>query len=248
VWVSVDNDWGKVDCHTVLVYGERGNVFGVCSPELSTSLTAASSAAVDELGLGVAGPGRVAALRAAPRGHLHGWPLGGRYFFDGAGASRWASRPLKLPGGRADLPGVNLCLVGVVVRLLAWSSACWACWLAWSAPLLGALRALVGLLGLVVRLLHLALDLLHLALRLLRALAGLLRLVLRLLGLALRLLQLVLGLLGLALRLLGLILGLPRLDLRLLGGAPGLLRPLPCVVGIVLCHASLVFHSLQVPL
>ncbi len=25
VWLSVDNDWGEVDCHAVLVYGQRGN-------------------------------------------------------------------------------------------------------------------------------------------------------------------------------------------------------------------------------
>ncbi len=37
VWVSVDNDWGKVDCHAVLVYGQRGNVFDVYSPENSRS-------------------------------------------------------------------------------------------------------------------------------------------------------------------------------------------------------------------
>lgn len=35
VWISVDNDWGKVDCHAVLVYGQRGNVFDVYSPEVS---------------------------------------------------------------------------------------------------------------------------------------------------------------------------------------------------------------------
>jgi hypothetical protein len=35
VWVSVDNNWGEVDCHAVLVYGRRGNVFDVYSPELS---------------------------------------------------------------------------------------------------------------------------------------------------------------------------------------------------------------------
>ena len=35
VWVSVDNSWGKVDCHAVLVYGQRGNVFDVYSPEVS---------------------------------------------------------------------------------------------------------------------------------------------------------------------------------------------------------------------
>ncbi len=35
VWVSVDNDWGEVDCHAVLVYGQRGNVFDVYSPEVS---------------------------------------------------------------------------------------------------------------------------------------------------------------------------------------------------------------------
>ena len=35
VWVSVDNDWGEVDCHAVLVYGRRGNVFDVYSPELA---------------------------------------------------------------------------------------------------------------------------------------------------------------------------------------------------------------------
>lgn len=37
VWVSVDNDWGQVDCHAVLVYGQRGNVFDVYSPEVSRS-------------------------------------------------------------------------------------------------------------------------------------------------------------------------------------------------------------------
>jgi hypothetical protein len=35
VWVSVDNDWGEVDCHAVLIYGQRGNVFDVYSPEVS---------------------------------------------------------------------------------------------------------------------------------------------------------------------------------------------------------------------
>jgi hypothetical protein len=37
VWLSVDNDWGEVDCHAVLVYGQRGNVFDVYSPEISRS-------------------------------------------------------------------------------------------------------------------------------------------------------------------------------------------------------------------
>jgi hypothetical protein len=37
VWVSVDNDWGNVDCHAVLVYGQRDNVFDVYSPEVSGS-------------------------------------------------------------------------------------------------------------------------------------------------------------------------------------------------------------------
>jgi hypothetical protein len=37
VWVSLDNDWGEVDCHAVLVYGQRGNVFDVYSPEASRS-------------------------------------------------------------------------------------------------------------------------------------------------------------------------------------------------------------------
>ncbi|MGH3717581.1 MAG: hypothetical protein ACRDRI_01835 [Pseudonocardiaceae bacterium] len=37
VWVSVDNDWGEVDCHAVLVYGRRGEVFDVYSPEVSGS-------------------------------------------------------------------------------------------------------------------------------------------------------------------------------------------------------------------
>lgn len=35
VWVSIDNDRDEVDCHAVLVYGQRGNVFDVYSPELS---------------------------------------------------------------------------------------------------------------------------------------------------------------------------------------------------------------------
>jgi hypothetical protein len=35
VWLSIDNDCGEVDCHAVLVYGQRGNVFDVYSPELS---------------------------------------------------------------------------------------------------------------------------------------------------------------------------------------------------------------------
>lgn len=37
VWISVDNDWGEVDCHAVLVHGRRGSVFDVYSPELSRS-------------------------------------------------------------------------------------------------------------------------------------------------------------------------------------------------------------------
>jgi hypothetical protein len=37
VWISVDNNWGDVDCHAVLVYGQRGNVFEVYSPEVSRS-------------------------------------------------------------------------------------------------------------------------------------------------------------------------------------------------------------------
>jgi hypothetical protein len=37
VWLSVDNDWGEVDCHAVLVYGRRGNVLDVYSPEVSGS-------------------------------------------------------------------------------------------------------------------------------------------------------------------------------------------------------------------
>jgi hypothetical protein len=37
VWASVDNDGGQVDCHAVLVYGQRGNVFDVYSPEVSRS-------------------------------------------------------------------------------------------------------------------------------------------------------------------------------------------------------------------
>jgi hypothetical protein len=37
VWVSVDNDWGQVDCHAVLIYGQRGTVFDVYSPEISRS-------------------------------------------------------------------------------------------------------------------------------------------------------------------------------------------------------------------
>lgn len=37
VWVSVDNGWGQVDCHAVLVYGQRDNVFDVYSPEASRS-------------------------------------------------------------------------------------------------------------------------------------------------------------------------------------------------------------------
>jgi hypothetical protein len=37
VWISVDNDWGQVDCHAALVYGQRGDVFDVYSPELTRS-------------------------------------------------------------------------------------------------------------------------------------------------------------------------------------------------------------------
>ncbi|MGH3964467.1 MAG: hypothetical protein ACRDRY_14615 [Pseudonocardiaceae bacterium] len=37
VWISVDNDLGKVDCHAVLVYRQRGDVFDVYSPEISRS-------------------------------------------------------------------------------------------------------------------------------------------------------------------------------------------------------------------
>jgi hypothetical protein len=35
VWISVDNDWDDVDCHAVLIYGQRGNVFDVYSPEIA---------------------------------------------------------------------------------------------------------------------------------------------------------------------------------------------------------------------
>jgi hypothetical protein len=34
VWTSVDNGWDQVHCHAVLVYGRRGNVFDVYSPEV----------------------------------------------------------------------------------------------------------------------------------------------------------------------------------------------------------------------
>ncbi|HJT02646.1 MAG TPA: hypothetical protein VJ757_03315, partial [Pseudonocardiaceae bacterium] len=37
VWISADNGWGDVDCHAVLVYGRRANMFDVYSPELSRS-------------------------------------------------------------------------------------------------------------------------------------------------------------------------------------------------------------------
>ncbi len=37
IWISVDNDWGELDCHAVLVYGRRGNTFDVYSPEVSGS-------------------------------------------------------------------------------------------------------------------------------------------------------------------------------------------------------------------
>jgi hypothetical protein len=37
VWISIDNGWGEVDCHAVLVYGQRGNTFDVYSPEISRS-------------------------------------------------------------------------------------------------------------------------------------------------------------------------------------------------------------------
>lgn len=37
VWVSLDNDRGELDCHAVLVYGQRGTVFEVYSPEVSGS-------------------------------------------------------------------------------------------------------------------------------------------------------------------------------------------------------------------
>lgn len=37
VWISVDNDWGEVDCHAVLIYGQRGTAFDVYSPEVSRS-------------------------------------------------------------------------------------------------------------------------------------------------------------------------------------------------------------------
>lgn len=37
VWISLDNGWGEVGCHAVLVYGRRGNVFDVYSPQVSGS-------------------------------------------------------------------------------------------------------------------------------------------------------------------------------------------------------------------
>lgn len=74
--------------------------------------------------------------------------------FAGAGASRCASRPLNLPGVRADLPGISVCLVGVVVRLLGLVLGLLGLLVGLVGPLLRALSPLVGLLGLVVRLLH----------------------------------------------------------------------------------------------
>lgn len=35
VWISVDNGFGEVDCHAVLVYDQRGNTFDIYSPEIS---------------------------------------------------------------------------------------------------------------------------------------------------------------------------------------------------------------------
>ncbi len=37
VWISLDNGWGEVGCHAVLVYSRWGNVFDVYSPENSGS-------------------------------------------------------------------------------------------------------------------------------------------------------------------------------------------------------------------
>jgi hypothetical protein len=37
VWISLDNDRGEVACHAVLVYGQRGTMFDVYSPEVSGS-------------------------------------------------------------------------------------------------------------------------------------------------------------------------------------------------------------------
>ncbi|MGH3872735.1 MAG: hypothetical protein ACRDSR_14720 [Pseudonocardiaceae bacterium] len=37
VWISVDNRWGEVDCHAILVYGRRRTTFDVYSPEISGS-------------------------------------------------------------------------------------------------------------------------------------------------------------------------------------------------------------------
>jgi hypothetical protein len=34
-WISVDNGWGEVGAHAVMIYGQRGNVFDVYSPEVS---------------------------------------------------------------------------------------------------------------------------------------------------------------------------------------------------------------------
>lgn len=35
VWISVDNGWAEVDCHAVLVYGQRSKTFDIYSPEIS---------------------------------------------------------------------------------------------------------------------------------------------------------------------------------------------------------------------
>lgn len=37
VWISIDDGGGEVDCHAVLIYRQRGDVFDVYSPEVSRS-------------------------------------------------------------------------------------------------------------------------------------------------------------------------------------------------------------------
>ncbi|HEV7453020.1 MAG TPA: hypothetical protein VGO16_16875 [Pseudonocardiaceae bacterium] len=79
VWVSVDNYWGKVDCHAVLVYGQRGNVFDVYSPEVSHScLQQYRRRQLDRVWL--RGEGMTAVWRREPTSHppgeANGWLAG----------------------------------------------------------------------------------------------------------------------------------------------------------------------------
>ncbi|MGH4011750.1 MAG: hypothetical protein ACRDTH_26900, partial [Pseudonocardiaceae bacterium] len=68
VWITVDNGWGEVDSHAVLIYGQRRNAFDVYSPEVSRNcLQQYRSRRLGRVWL--RGEGMTAVWRREPYGH-----------------------------------------------------------------------------------------------------------------------------------------------------------------------------------